>query len=81
MKAAAKTSLSCHPLRSIDQALFVTDGAVQRLNLGLEIESFPRLLERCMPIGGQETGGLFDVRSAILDKGRADLPKDTRRNE
>src|SRR4051812_21937217 len=28
-----------------------------------------------MPIGGQETGGLFDVRSAIFGKGRADLPK------
>ena len=71
----SRRSAISRPLRSVAQALFVTDGAVQGLDLSLEVEGLPRFLERRMPVGWQEVGGLFEVRSALLDKGPADLPE------
>ena len=62
-------------LRAIGQGFFVTDRAVEGFDLGLEIEGFPDLLKRRMPISREEADGLFNVRSAILDKGGAGFPK------
>ena len=62
-------------LRALGQGFFITDRAVEGFDLGLEIEGFPDLLKRRMPISREEADGLFDVRPAILDKGCAGFPK------